>query len=62
MCITNDVHDYILDAGSSKKLTIMERILNICKTYALSKDVCAEATAFLASKFLVRYVIQEYLF
>lgn len=56
MCITNDVHVYILD--SSKKLTIMERILNICKTYALSKDVCAEATAFLASKFLVRYVIQ----
>ncbi|KAG6450914.1 hypothetical protein O3G_MSEX006834 [Manduca sexta] len=47
------------DAGSSKKLTVMERILNICKTYALSKDSCAEASAYLASKFLIRSDVKE---
>ncbi|CAG9559959.1 unnamed protein product [Danaus chrysippus] len=46
-------------AGSSKKLTVMERILNICKTYALSKDSCAEASAYLTSKFLIRSDVKE---
>ncbi|XP_045513668.1 tubulin-specific chaperone D [Pieris brassicae] len=46
-------------AGSSKKLTVMERIFNICKTYALSKDTCAEASAYLASKFLIRSDVKE---
>ncbi|CAH0407276.1 unnamed protein product [Chilo suppressalis] len=47
------------DAGSSKKLTVMERIFNICKTYALSKDSCAEASAFLVSKFLIRSDVKD---
>lgn len=47
------------DASSSKKLTVMERIYNICKTYALSKDSCAEASAYLASKFLIRSDVKE---
>ncbi|CAK1546044.1 unnamed protein product [Leptosia nina] len=46
-------------AGSSKKLTVMDRIFNICKTYALSKDTCAEASAYLASKFLIRSDVKE---
>ncbi|XP_052740499.1 tubulin-specific chaperone D [Bicyclus anynana] len=46
-------------AGTSKKLTVMERIFNICKTYALSKDSCAEASAYLASKFLIRSDVKE---
>ncbi|CAG4992849.1 unnamed protein product [Parnassius apollo] len=46
-------------AGSSKKLTVMERILNICKLYACSKDSCAEASAYLASKFLIRSDVKE---
>lgn len=54
------IHDYKMsntcfsEAGTSKKLTVMERIFNICKTYALSKDSCAEASAYLASKFFTR--------
>ncbi|KAL0832793.1 hypothetical protein ABMA28_000957 [Loxostege sticticalis] len=47
------------DAGTSKKLTVMERIFNICKTYAMSKDSCAEASAYLASKFLIRSDVKE---
>ncbi|XP_059046099.1 tubulin-specific chaperone D [Achroia grisella] len=47
------------DAGSSKKLTVMEKVFNICKTYALSKDACAEASAYLASKFLIRSDVKE---
>ncbi|KAJ0178796.1 hypothetical protein K1T71_005571 [Dendrolimus kikuchii] len=47
------------EAGTSKKLTVMERIYNICKTYALSKDSCAEASAYLASKFLIRSDVKE---
>ncbi|XP_063824172.1 tubulin-specific chaperone D [Ostrinia nubilalis] len=47
------------DAGTSKKLTVMERIFNICKTYALSRDSCAEASAYLASKFLIRSDVKE---
>uniref|UniRef100_A0A2A4J981 Tubulin-specific chaperone D n=1 Tax=Heliothis virescens TaxID=7102 RepID=A0A2A4J981_HELVI len=43
----------------SKKLTVMERIFNICKTYALTKDSCAEASAYLASKFLIRSDVKE---
>ncbi|CAG4914997.1 unnamed protein product [Colias eurytheme] len=46
-------------AGTSKKLTVMERIFNICKTYAMSKDTCAEASAYLASKFLIRSDVKE---
>ncbi|CAH2247306.1 jg15470 [Pararge aegeria aegeria] len=46
-------------AGTSKKLTVMERIFNICKTYALSKESCAEASAYLASKFLIRSDVKE---
>lgn len=46
-------------AASSKKLTVMERIFNICKTYAMSKDSCAEASAYLASKFLIRSDVKE---
>ncbi|XP_041970319.1 tubulin-specific chaperone D isoform X1 [Aricia agestis] len=46
-------------AGTSKKLTVMERIYNICKMYALSKDSCAEASAYLASKFLIRSDVKE---
>ncbi|XP_045447141.1 tubulin-specific chaperone D [Melitaea cinxia] len=46
-------------AGTSKKITVMERIFNICKTYALSKDSCAEASAYLASKFLIRSDVKE---
>ncbi|XP_068630988.1 tubulin-specific chaperone D [Battus philenor] len=45
--------------GSSKKLTVMERIFNICKLYACSKDSCAEASAYLASKFLIRSDVKE---
>ncbi|XP_049869882.1 tubulin-specific chaperone D [Pectinophora gossypiella] len=47
------------DEGTSKKLTVMERIFNICKTYAQCKDTCAEASAFLASKFLTRSDVKE---
>lgn len=47
------------EAGTSKKLTVMERIFNICKTYALSKDSCAEASAYLASKFFTRSDVKE---
>lgn len=46
-------------AEAEQKLTVMERIFNICKTYAMSKDTCAEASAYLASKFLIRYVIMQ---
>ncbi|XP_063893170.1 tubulin-specific chaperone D [Helicoverpa armigera] len=46
-------------ADGSKKLTVMERIFNICKTYALTKDSCAEASAYLASKFLIRSDVKE---
>ncbi|XP_013138702.1 PREDICTED: tubulin-specific chaperone D [Papilio polytes] len=46
-------------AGSSKKLTVMERIFNMCKIYACSKDSCAEASAYLASKFLTRSDVKE---
>ncbi|KAI5644463.1 tubulin-specific chaperone D [Phthorimaea operculella] len=46
-------------AGTSKKVTVMERIFNICKTYAMCKDTCAEASAFLASKFLTRSDVKE---
>ncbi|XP_022825239.1 tubulin-specific chaperone D [Spodoptera litura] len=46
-------------AEGSKKLTVMERIFNICKTYAMSKDSCAEASAYLASKFLIRSDVKE---
>ncbi|XP_064071358.1 tubulin-specific chaperone D [Vanessa tameamea] len=46
-------------AGTSKKMTVMERIFNICKTYAMSKDSCAEASAYLASKFLIRSDVKE---
>lgn len=42
-------------SGTVKKLTVMERIFNICKTYAMSKDSCGEACAYLASKFLIRF-------
>ncbi|CAH2071317.1 unnamed protein product, partial [Iphiclides podalirius] len=45
--------------GSSKKLTVMERIFNICKLYACCKDSCAEASAYLASKFLIRSDVKE---
>ncbi|XP_073943148.1 tubulin folding cofactor D [Choristoneura fumiferana] len=47
------------DAGTLKKLTVMERIFNICKTYAMNKDSSAEASAYLASKFLVRSDVKE---
>ncbi|XP_053604149.1 tubulin-specific chaperone D isoform X2 [Plodia interpunctella] len=47
------------DAGNSKKMTVMEKIFNICKTYSLSKDACAEASAFLTSKFLIRSDVKE---
>ncbi|KAM3967151.1 tubulin folding cofactor D [Aphomia sociella] len=47
------------DAGTSKKITVMEKIFNICKTYALSTDACAEASAYLASKFLIRSDVKE---
>ncbi|XP_063533150.1 tubulin-specific chaperone D [Cydia strobilella] len=47
------------DAGTSKKLTVMERILNICKTYSMTKDCSAEACAYLSSKFLVRSDVKE---
>ncbi|KAJ8733225.1 hypothetical protein PYW08_001523 [Mythimna loreyi] len=46
-------------AEGAKKLTVMERIFNICKTYAMSKDSCAEASAYLASKFLIRSDVKE---
>ncbi|XP_013165027.1 PREDICTED: tubulin-specific chaperone D [Papilio xuthus] len=46
-------------AESSKKLTVMERIFNMCKLYACSKDSCAEASAYLASKFLTRSDVKE---
>ncbi|GBP53509.1 Tubulin-specific chaperone D [Eumeta japonica] len=47
------------DASCSKKLTVMERIFNICKKYALATDSCAEASAFLCSKFLIRSDVKE---
>ncbi|KAJ2952117.1 hypothetical protein O0L34_g4387 [Tuta absoluta] len=47
------------DAQTSRKITVMERIFNICKTYAMCKDTCAEASAFLASKFLTRSDVKE---
>ncbi|CAD0197479.1 unnamed protein product [Chrysodeixis includens] len=47
------------DAHGSKKLTVMERIFNICKTYAMSRDSCAEASAYLTSKFLIRSDVKE---
>ncbi|CAB3237102.1 unnamed protein product [Arctia plantaginis] len=46
-------------ASGSKKLTVIERVFNICKTYALCKDSCAEASAYLASKFLIRSDVKE---
>lgn len=47
------------EAGTSKKLTVMERIFNICKTYALTTDACAEAGAYLTSKFIIRSDVKE---
>ncbi|XP_013190254.2 tubulin-specific chaperone D [Amyelois transitella] len=47
------------DVGTSKKMTVMEKIFNICKTYSLSKDACAEASAYLTSKFLIRSDVKE---
>lgn len=47
------------EESGSKKLTVMERIFNICKTYALCKDSSAEASAYLASKFLIRSDVKE---
>ncbi|XP_048478977.1 tubulin-specific chaperone D [Plutella xylostella] len=47
------------DDASTKQLTVMERIFNICKKYALSRDTCAEASAYLASKFFIRGDVKE---
>ncbi|XP_072939375.1 tubulin-specific chaperone D [Epargyreus clarus] len=46
-------------SGNPAKVTVMSRIFDICKAYALSKDTCAEASAYLASKFLTRSDVKE---
>ncbi|KAK4882052.1 hypothetical protein RN001_005371 [Aquatica leii] len=51
-----------LDGFSStddKQKTVMSRVLNICKMYAVVPDKCRDASAYLAARFLTRYDIKE---
>ena len=42
------------DSREGHVVTIMERVLNVCKTYVIVSDKCRDAAAYLASKFLTR--------
>ncbi|KAF5295539.1 hypothetical protein FQR65_LT10402, partial [Abscondita terminalis] len=49
-------------SGDDKQKTVMSRVLNVCKTYAVVPDKSRDASAYLAGRFLTRYDIKgEYL-
>lgn len=41
--------------GANTEVSTMERVLNVCKKYAVVPDKCRDAAAYLSSKFLTRY-------
>lgn len=49
-----DSNFFLIDCKGGERKTTMSRIYDICKTYSLVTDACAEAGAFLTSKFLTR--------
>ena len=49
----------IKDESGKTKTPLMERILNVIKTYLSSSNKSQDAAAFLASKFLTRPEIQQ---
>ncbi|XP_026481813.1 tubulin-specific chaperone D [Ctenocephalides felis] len=56
----NPFHMSRLDSTiTSDKLTVMERIFNICKQYSLAGDSCCAAAAYLSSKFLTRNDVKD---
>lgn len=40
--------------GDSNSKTVMSRVLNIIKTYAMVPDKCRDAAAFLSYRFITR--------
>lgn len=48
-----------LDGYDAKK-TVMQRVLDICKQYAVVPDSCRYAAAFLVAKFLTRSDVKEH--
>lgn len=49
-----------LDGFDAKK-TVMQRVLDVCKKYAVVPDSCRYAAAFLVAKFLTRCDVKDYL-
>lgn len=49
------------DANETNKKTVMQRVLDICKKYAVVPDSCRYAAALLVAKFLTRLDVKEHL-
>lgn len=48
-----------LDTKENNKKIVMERVLDICKTYSIVSDKCRDAAAYLSARFLTRYDVKE---
>lgn len=45
-----------INTKENDRKTVMERVLEICKTYAVVSDKCRDAAAYLSARFLTRQV------
>lgn len=49
------------DAKDTNRKTVMQRVLDVCKEYAIVSDSCRYVAAFLVAKFLTRCDVKEHL-
>lgn len=47
-----DTHEQ--DSSGREKKTVMNRVLDVCKTYSVALDACRDAAVLLTSRFLSR--------